>query len=128
MNGGVATARDFHAHIEISQNTIQENKRVILLKSDEVERPEIRGKPDVFIYTTHVNVNWAPLYRRTEVLVVSGTMDYDNGFDRKVKGLPFCGIIYVQPTIPAVPIMSIPARPANLVSQACDYLPKLRTP
>lgn len=121
-NEGVATARGFHAHVEFSQNRMNDNKLVRLLTTVEVVHDEIRGKTtageEKFIVP---NINWKPIYGDWEALVISGTMEYDDGFDRKVH-TPFCTGIFFIPSQAAMG--GFPARNPSMSQQSCDVLPR----
>jgi hypothetical protein len=121
VNDGIATARHFRAHLEFSQNSVRENKQIALLATYDVDRDEIRGKSSVGEQRFTVpNINWNRLYVDS-ALIVSGTMQYDDGFDRIVN-TPFCSGLLVRPAQPAISQPAIPARPADVVQFPCEDL------
>jgi hypothetical protein len=125
-NDGRATARNFKAHLELSQNTFPGNKRVTFFESLDIERDELPGVGPNTIDPTIVKqvylpkIDWPKLIRREEVLVVTGILKYDNGFERIIRDNSFCAAVAIQPGVEAAPPLTTKPQPPVPISIQCS--------
>ena len=119
-NVGRVSAHGFFAHIEISRSTLPSNRRENLLATTDMSQDELRinapFSKEIVLPTVGQN-DWDRLNRFEEAIVVSATMQYENGFD-EIRRPIYCQDFLVQRAHPG----DKPQTPSNVLVD-CDRLP-----
>jgi hypothetical protein len=96
-NVGKISAHHVEAHIDVSRNSLPENKRIALLGHFDISQDELKPlSPPITRELILQNPHWTELYGLQETIVVSGNMKYENGFDDWRQN-NFCQAFLVQP-------------------------------
>ena len=116
-NTGKSTARNFHAHIEFSENRLPKLGKIKVFTTRDISEPELQNESDFpaesVILQGLGKKEWDDITHLNEALVISGTMEYDNGFDRPInKEFCLATVGDDRPNVP--PSLNIPS---------CEALP-----
>lgn len=125
VNSGKVTAHNLQAHIEISRNSLPTNKRLTLFDAFDVSQDELRIDTPFLkdiVLAEFGQKDWEAISQIREAIVVSGTMQYENGFD-DVRHIVFCQAFLSQPANPG----DYPQTPLNVLVD-CDRLPTFLPP
>jgi hypothetical protein len=122
-NSGKSNARNLSVHMEVSQNTFPDNKIIFPFQTLDIASDEIRPNASIVRRLIIPNIDWQQLYKRRAGLVVSGTIQYDNGFDR-LRRNEFCEAILIQPGRDAIPSMNLPPQAPSGIEVSCDRFPE----
>ena len=98
-NGGKVSARDMRAHIEISLNALPSNKRIRLIKVLDIFQPELAANRPIekMIDLSLTPQEWEGIIQTRKGLVETGTIQYENGFDRIVDN-SVCRVLAAVPS------------------------------
>lgn len=91
-NSSKTPARNVHAHIEISENRLPGNERIKLFATRDIAPDELENDGPIPIDVVLEGLGkqeWDSIKQTNESLVVSSTIQYDNGFDR-IRHVTFC--------------------------------------
>jgi len=117
-NSGKDSARNLHGHIELSLNNLPSNNRVRLLAGFDVSQDELAGEKGLEKrISIDISRDWEKLINTKEILVATGEIQYENGFDR-IRSSPMC---YAMVWVPS------PTDPNNRAHGSgldCDRLPE----
>jgi hypothetical protein len=86
-NTGKVTARGIEAHVEISLNAVPSNKKIRVLVNADISAPELakekglEQRPELPLSSRE----WENILDTKEIIVTSGKIRYENGFERIVS-------------------------------------------
>jgi hypothetical protein len=98
-NTGNVTARGLNGHVEITLNSLPSNKRIRLLTSFDIT-PQDLASLQGFRRSDNMGISreeWEDVINTHDTLVETSTLQYDNGFDRRVL-TPRCYVMVWIPT------------------------------
>jgi hypothetical protein len=86
-NSGKVTAREIAAHLQVSLNTVPSNKTIRVLTSTDISAPELAKEKnlDRKLELPLSRQDWENIVDTKQIIVVAGTVRYENGFERTIS-------------------------------------------